>query len=290
MYKWIPWVSLGLVVVILLSAFLSQGSLSVGTSDGKGGLATGGMGGDVAPEAPRDDMPIYEDYYQPSPDGDQFIIRTGYLTIKVQHAGETVNALEDVAEKYGGDITNRSLSEFEGLISGYVTLTVEESQFETAIDEIKALALVVENESVSADDVTETVIDIETRLGTARAEETRYLQILNQAQTVEEILLVEEQLARVRTVIESYEAQLEYYQQKTAYSTITVSLTEETTVEFGGVEFRPGQEIINAAQTVVELAQQLVVGLIYLVVVGGAVAIPLLVIYAIARAIKAGKS
>ena len=291
MYKWTPWISLSLVVIILAAAFASNAkeiglNKNVFTTEGRG------VGGDIALSEPAfleapSTSSYYptDDYYEEAADTDQSIIRTGYLTITVHHADETASALEDVATAYGGAVTNRSLSQHNGVVSGFVTLSVDEAQFETAIKEIKALALVVESESVNADDVTETVIDLEARLATAKAEETRYLEILGQAQSVEDILLVEQNLARVRSTIERYEGQLKYYEQRTSYSTITVSLSEETSLEIGGIEFRPGQAVIDAAQTVVELAQQLVIGLIYLVIVGGALAIPALIIIAIARAV-----
>lgn len=113
---------------------------------------------------------------------------------------------------------------------------------------------------------------------------------MQQAQTVEDILLVEQNLARVRATIERLEGQLDYYQQRTSFSTITVSLSEETSIEVGGVTFRPGQAVINAVQTVVQLAQQFVIGLIYVIIVGSAVAVPVILIYAIVRAIKAKRS
>ena len=289
MNKWIPWIALAVVVIIALGTLLAKDTEIYSTSyDGYGD--TGGelyFAEDIAFEsAPRaaSNSFIDDGYYEESPSGDQSIIKTGYLSITVHHAEETANALNDVAEKYGGAVTNRSLNQYEGVTSGYVTLNVEEAQFETAILEIKALSLIVDSESVTADDVTETVIDLEARLSTAIAEETRYLEILGLADTVEDILLVERNLARVRTTIESYESQLNYYSQKTSFSTITVTLSEETSIEIGGVEFRPSQAVTNAIQTVVEIFQNLVISIIYIVIVGGAITIPVLIVLGAIRA------
>lgn len=216
---------------------------------------------------------------------DQKIIKTGYLTIVVLSVEESANALEDVAAKYNGDVLTRSINSYNDEISGYVTLRVEESQFETAILEIKALAEVVESENVDAEDVTQEVIDIEARLSNARAEEESYLAVLDSATTVEDILNVHNYLSNVREEIERLQAQLDYYAAKTNYSMITVSMSEDVSVSFEAGDFRPWQEIKNAVQSVIRLSQSALVALIYIVIIGGAIIVPLGILYFIVQAI-----
>ena len=144
------------------------------------------------------------------------------------------------------------------------------------MSELKALALVVTSESVNSDDVTEQYIDLAARLKNAQLQETRYVEILQTAKTVEEMIQVETALANVRSTIESLTGQIQYLDSQTNFSTITITLSEEPVITVGGKEFRPGTTIKEAAQAVVALAQWLVEAVIWTVIVGVGVGIPLL--------------
>ena len=133
---------------------------------------------------------------------------------------------------------------------------------------VKELAVVVERETSSAEDVTEQYIDFAARLKNAQAQETRYVEILDVAKTVEEILQIESALGNIRGYIESLQGQLNYLDSLTGFSTITISLSEEPIITIGGKEFRPGTSAKEAAQAVVAIAQWLVIAIIWILIVG----------------------
>lgn len=207
---------------------------------------------------------------------DQKIIKTGDLSLIVLDVEESSAAVKTLAEEKGGYVQSSSVREHEdGTLSGYVIIRVPADQFDASVAALKEQALVVEEESVSSEDVTEQYIDLAARLKNAQAQEERYVEILNVATTVEEILQIENALATVRGYIESLTGQIQYLDSLTNFSTITVNLDEEPVITVGGKVFRPGTTVKQAAQAVVSLAQWLVEVVIWVVVLGVGIGVPL---------------
>lgn len=210
---------------------------------------------------------------------DEKIIKTGSLDLVVDHADQSLTDIETVATERGGYTETSTLQEHEdGTKSGYVTIRVPADQFDITMALVKELALIVERETSSAEDVTEQYIDLAARLKNAQAQEARYVEILDVAKTVEEILQIETALGEIRGYIESLQGQLQYLDSLTGFSTITISLSEEPVITVGGKEFRPGTSVKEAAQAVVAIAQALVVAIIWIVIVGAGVGVPLVLI------------
>lgn len=219
---------------------------------------------------------------------DQKIIKTGNLDLVVDDVTERVDNMKALAESTEGYVQHSSTREHsDGTMSGSITMRVPSETFDDTLTGLKDLALVVERETVSADDVTEQYIDIASRLDNAKAQEERYVEILDVATTVEEILEIEAALGDIRGYIESLTGQLQYLDSVTSFSTITVSLSEEPVITVGGKEFRPGTEVKEAGQALIALGQGLIVALIWLVIVGGGVGLPIaLIVWMIIKLIR----
>src|SRR3989339_827888 len=151
---------------------------------------------------------------QPSPEllydedidkqSDQKVIKNGSLDLIVDHADETLTQIKTIVVSKKGYIQYATTQEHSnGTKSGFATVRVPEETFDTTIVELKALALIVTQESVNSDDVTEQYIDLAARLKNAQLQEVRYTEILQVAKTVEEMIKVETALANVRSTIES---------------------------------------------------------------------------------------
>lgn len=84
----------------------------------------------------------------------------------------------------------------------------------------------VTNRSESIKDVTEQYVDIEARIKVYEAEEESLIEIMKQTDNITDLLAVKEQLADLRAEIESYTAQLKSLENKTSYSTVTLTVRE----------------------------------------------------------------
>ena len=79
-------------------------------------------------------------------------------------------------------------------------------------------------EKTTGQDVTEEFIDLEARIKTQKALESQFLEIMKQANKVEDALEVQRQVAEVRTEIEKLEGRKRFLENRASLSTITVSL------------------------------------------------------------------
>lgn len=82
------------------------------------------------------------------------------------------------------------------------------------------------NQSVGVEDVTMNYVDTETRKKSLEIEQQRLLEFMSQAETVEDMLNIEERLADVRYRIESLTSTLKTYDNLVEYTTIYMSIDE----------------------------------------------------------------
>jgi len=252
--------------------------------------AKGGYGGGYAPEAQMVAMEADADFSRsmntaasilpPFPEegsGDLTkyeevgarIIKTGALSMDVKNTNDALATVSELAGTYGGFLqSSNTWLNYNDTLAGSATLRVESIHFETAMEAIKQLATVVRSESVSGQDVTEEFIDIQARMETLKAEEAQYLEVLKKATTVEEILQVNDYLGNVRSEIESTEGRLQYLENKTSFSTITVDVTEEASVVAPTRDWKPVIVMKQAINQLVVAGQGLVNFLIWLVIFG----------------------
>ncbi len=90
----------------------------------------------------------------------------------------------------------------------------------------------VQSTDVRREDVTKQYIDLESRLKNRKAEEQRYLEILEKADTVEEILKIESRLSDTREAIERLQGEMNYLKNRVEYSTITIRISEPKPISY----------------------------------------------------------
>ena len=168
------------------------------------------------------------------------VVRNGSLSILVKKTEEIAENIQNIAKDLDGFVSYSRIYEVsEGTKSGVVTIRVPANFFDQAMNKIKELAIKVEDENTNSSDVTERFIDLEARLENLKAEEEQYIQVMEKAQTVEDILNVSQRLSTVRGKIEQIQGQLKYLSNQIDMSTITITLTAEEDVELFGIRWRP---------------------------------------------------
>ena len=86
----------------------------------------------------------------------------------------------------------------------------------------------ITNKSRSVEDVTLAYVDLESHKKALLTAEERLLELLEKAETVEDLITIEEKLADVRYQLESMESQLRTYDNKINYSTVYLHIQEVT--------------------------------------------------------------
>jgi len=116
-----------------------------------------------------------------------------------------------------------------GPLRAYVTVRVPSAKYAAFVADAANLGTVI-TESESADDVTQQHVDMVARLGNLNAEQARLRQLFAKANTVKDMLAVEQELTRVQGDIESLKAQINYLENQAAMATVTLELSEPKAV------------------------------------------------------------
>lgn len=158
------------------------------------------------------------------------IILNGDISITVKSVDDAVKKIRSLQDKAGGYMTSMSVEDVgSGVKQGEITIRVPQRRFENVLEQVRKLGK-VEEENVSGEDVTDEYVDLESRLRNMERQEARYLEVLDKAGSISDILRVEEQLNRIRGDIEVLTGRLNQLQNKTDFATLTISLSERAPV------------------------------------------------------------
>ena len=155
------------------------------------------------------------------------IIKVASMTIEVSEYKKSKTKIEELVEKHEAYIIKENENNSYHRLENWLTIRVKQHQFNDLLNNIATVAKRVVIRNVNLKDVTEEYIDVTIRLKTKREVERRYLKILQQAKTIEDILNVEEKLGDIRTEIEAKEGRLKYLNDQISYSTINIYMYEE---------------------------------------------------------------
>jgi len=123
----------------------------------------------------------------------------------------------------------------------------------------------LDSSSTNRQDVTEEFMDLEARLSVMRQEETRLLELLRRANTIDDFLKVESHLTRVRTEIEQTTGRLKFLTHSVDMATLSLRLTPERgtvlpkPVGFAGLGARLSAAYRQGLNTVVEIVSGVLV-------------------------------
>ena len=157
-----------------------------------------------------------------------YIIKTAYASVDVSSSkfNSTISEVENLVKEYEGNISNTYLStNYQGLKSYSLTMNVPADDFEIFLTQIETVSE-FSNISSNANDVTEYVLDIDSRLKALNNEKIALEEIKNEATSTSDKLQVQAQLRYINQDIEMLQGQKEYYKKSTSYSTLTLEIRE----------------------------------------------------------------
>lgn len=183
-----------------------------------------------------------------APKIEQKIIKEATLRFETDDLENTFNQIQKAVTAGKATIINDSEGKDYGTVFRNLTVKVPSQNFDRFINDISKGVSYFEIKNISAQDVTEQFIDLTSRLNTKKKLEERYLQILQKAVKVSEILEIEKQISVIREEIEAKEGQLKYLQSRVSESTVTIEFYK-TTAEKEGVKISYGSKIWTAVKS-----------------------------------------
>jgi len=153
---------------------------------------------------------------------DRQIVRSGDLVVFVDSPEGALPEVERLIEQAGGLVEGSTATE----TSIWLRCRVPAAELDRVMDAVAALGS-ADRRSVSAADVTEQYVDLETRLRNDLALRERLQQLLARASDVEDVLAIEKELNRIQSEIETRQAQLDRLKSDVELSALSVTLQRE---------------------------------------------------------------
>ncbi|MET7395091.1 DUF4349 domain-containing protein [Dactylosporangium sp. NPDC005572] len=154
---------------------------------------------------------------------DRAIIYSGTMTVRVDDVDAAAQRAIAYVTGAGGFVGGDNRRHDDRRSQGTLTLRVPAAKFSATLDQLKGLGD-EEDRQISAQDVTDQLVDVESRLQTAQASVDRIRALLARAQTISEITALESELSRRESDLESLQARKRKLDGLTALSTITLVL------------------------------------------------------------------
>lgn len=264
-------------------------------------LYDGGYGYDVATEA--EEAPAGENgagnkaEEVSDPQTGRKLITTMNISAETENFDALMGNLEKQVAAYGGYI--ESSEQWNGTLDYYgkrindrdasltIRIPIEKlDSFLTMVEENSNIT----NKSKSVEDVTLAYVDLESHKKALLTAEERLLELLEKAETVEDLITVEEKLTDVRYQLESMESQLRTYDNKINYSTVYLHIQEvtrltppEEVTTWGKIKSGFAENMYNAGQDILDFIIALIVNIPYIVIWLVILAVVLLILFLLAR-------
>jgi len=175
------------------------------------------------------------------------IARSVALTVQVKDFAASRAAVDAIVTRFQGYPATLTANTPEGSARTLqASLRIPAPQLAAALSELKRLGR-VQNETQSGEEVTQQHADLIARLKNSRETEERLQAILQQRTgKIEDVLQVEEEIARVRGEIESMESEQQALEHRVAFATVDLQLTEEYKEPLAAPGASTGNRLRNA--------------------------------------------
>jgi hypothetical protein len=158
----------------------------------------------------------------------RMVIKNANIQLRVENTDVGLDRTTQIVSDFGGYIVSSQVwyAEMYGVSYKYATVTfgIPSLQFENALRRLRGIAVKVLNETASGEDVTDQYVDLQSQLGNLEATRDRIRTFLAEAKTVDEALRVNQELSNIERQIEEIKGRINYLSDRSAFSTISVSL------------------------------------------------------------------
>jgi hypothetical protein len=162
------------------------------------------------------------------------LLRSARLGISVRDVPAASRQAAEIVKQASGYVSDSSGDTGRLAI---LTARVPAEAFDPVLQGFAGLGREYERQ-LSAEDVTDQLVDLDTRIANQRVLRDRLRALFERGGSIEELLKVETELARVQTELERLEAQVDGLRRRVAYSSIVLTLREDEWPGPGGVVLR----------------------------------------------------
>ncbi|MFE5835133.1 DUF4349 domain-containing protein [Streptomyces sp. NPDC056508] len=157
----------------------------------------------------------------------QHVIRTASLSVEVADAAKALATARTAAVDAGGRVENESTERVDdAYLASRIVLRVPQEKYDSVLAELAGTGRLL-GRKADAQDVTDQVVDAQSRIATQRASVARVRELMDRADRLSDVVTLEAELSRRQADLEALLAQQSSLKDRTSLATITLQLTEE---------------------------------------------------------------
>ena len=168
------------------------------------------------------------------------IIRTASLTVQVKDVPKALDDARTTTENAGGFVGNETTTRDDG---GHertrVVLRVPTDQYDEVLADLEGTGKIIER-TAKAQDVTDQVVDVDSRIKSQRASVARVRELMDKATKLSDVVTLEGELSTRESDLEALLAQQSSLKDRTSLATITLSLSETPVKKAAAKDEDPG--------------------------------------------------
>ena len=162
----------------------------------------------------------------------QKLIRKVWMDAETEDMTALLSSVEEQIAQLGGYVEGRQIkngSAYSGVRYRYADLTVRipAEKLDSFVSGVSKASNITSTRETT-EDVTLSYVENESKVVALEAEQTRLLELLAQAKTMDDILKIENRLTNIRSQLEQLKSQLRLYDNLVSYSTVYLNITEVT--------------------------------------------------------------
>ena len=199
------------------------------------------------------------------------IINTGTISAETEDYDTFLNDLSIKISSVGGFLESNNTEVYqvfndEKLMYGSIRIRVPQENFYELVDYLEN-AIEVKRKNINETDVTKDYYEKDNRVKNLEVQEQHLRDLFEKATTVEEMLLIENELRRVRTEIDALNISLSDIDDRAAMSTINLEIQEVMTASLtlktkDSVWERSRDGFINSVNGIIRSLENLLVGIV----------------------------
>ncbi len=190
---------------------------------------------------------------------ERLIIRNGSISMTAQDTHVAKREIEQMVAGMAAEGAFIVASNESGAgpdASPYINMTIRvpASRFDEVMDQLTALAVPGTSPTVSesADDVTEEFVDLQARVQSLEAARDRLLELMQSAETTEDLLMAEQQLTYREAEIESLKGRMRYLSESARLSRIDIALQPYILGQPVDTRWRPAETVRQAFNALID--------------------------------------
>ncbi|WP_405951165.1 DUF4349 domain-containing protein [Streptomyces prunicolor] len=168
------------------------------------------------------------------------IIRTASLSVRVKDVPKALDEARTTTENAGGFVGNESTSrDGQGHERTRVVLRVPTEKYDEVLADLEGAGKLLER-TAKAQDVTDQVVDVESRITSQRASVARVRELMDRATKLSDVVELEGELSTRESDLEALLAQQASLKDRTGLATITLSLSQTPVAKAAAKDDSPG--------------------------------------------------